>query len=661
MNKDWNDRFIKEKCYSIDNDRFKEKAFVYAPFPEANKHGFQDGNIRHLIQGDIYSRYLRMQNMNVLYPTGFNSVTPGSFQESKKMYKSLGDESTDVFYKQMSRLGIGISDNKCISMRHKEYTSLLQLAFIDLYERNYIKYKMTSAYFDKEANKIYDSMDIEESLPKTSIKCFVLDIQGLIPQIVADIEKLDLSLEHKDLLISSLKPKDVLSLNFMLSNGELLEVSMENPEYMGGISYIFLNPNYIDIRDYVSKDEYGSVERYMMKEEGLYVFSGLLAKNPLTGLDIPVFISYMYPKGVYLGLPDIDPEDKLMVLNEGFDNKPILADGLLINSDILDGYTPKDAKEKIISAFQDAEIGSLTKIYKHSEILLSSLEPFGILFPFLEEKGKLNSLKDYLPYSFSSQFRPILGDDVDVSGSPIQGTISPLFTEGLCSILSLIYDDIGSLDSIFKDESRKLYEAWLPIKVSYIPEERLIPDLLMPLIFYNIIKKEVSYALPDLFKKVVILSKPLDIHRKSIVRSNNNLMDMDKYILKFGCDSLRLLASKVKEMVYDTYELTDISEYINRIKQALLSAVNEKVISMDYYFHKLAYFLKSALDQANIEKYIEILKEFNEKVIFHEIISKEQALDYLRMIYPIFPYLSEELYEEEYNGKYSILNLGWPN
>ena len=49
MDINWNLKFIKEKCYSLDNDRFKKKSFVYAPFPEIDKHGFQDGEIREII------------------------------------------------------------------------------------------------------------------------------------------------------------------------------------------------------------------------------------------------------------------------------------------------------------------------------------------------------------------------------------------------------------------------------------------------------------------------------------------------------------------------------------------------------------------------------------------------------------------------------------
>ena len=38
-----------------------------------------------------------------------------------------------------------------------------------------------------------------------------------------------------------------------------------------------------------------------------------------------------------------------------------------------------------------------------------------------------------------------------------------------------------------------------------------------------------------------------------------------------------------------------------------------------------------------------------------------RRLDYIRIIYPIFPHLAEEVYQELFNGKYSLLNEGWPN
>jgi leucyl-tRNA synthetase len=40
---------------------------------------------------------------------------------------------------------------------------------------------------------------------------------------------------------------------------------------------------------------------------------------------------------------------------------------------------------------------------------------------------------------------------------------------------------------------------------------------------------------------------------------------------------------------------------------------------------------------------------------------KEEAFTYIRIIYPLFPCLAEEVYMELFNGKYSILNEGWPS
>jgi leucyl-tRNA synthetase len=169
----------------------------------------------------------------------------------------------------------------------------------------------------------------------------------------------------------------------------------------------------------------------------------------------------------------------------------------------------------------------------------------------------------------------------------------------------------------------------------------------MPIIFYNIIKKEVSYALPDLFLDVTFVDKSLDIHHNRIRRCNNNLMDMDRYIQKFGCDSIRLLVGESNpdmEMIYDTYHLEDLTSYIQEIKRRLLGAKSDDVVSLDYYFHKLIDSTREALDNGNILKYVEMLKAFNDNVLFKENISKSQAFDYIRVIYPIFPSLAEEVY-----------------
>ena len=105
--------------------------------------------------------------------------------------------------------------------------------------------------------------------------------EALLNQYKADLK---LSLEYKEMLKKSFDLKKVMKLNLNLSNGATLPIRLSDPEYIGGISYIFLNPEHIDITDYVDINECSSVIAYLedCHNETLFSFSGIYARNPLT-------------------------------------------------------------------------------------------------------------------------------------------------------------------------------------------------------------------------------------------------------------------------------------------------------------------------------------------------------------------------------------------
>ena len=109
---------------------------------------------------------------------------------------------------------------------------------------------------------------------------------------------------------------------------------------------------------------------------------------------------------------------------------------------------------------------TINTYYEKKEILLSSTDTLGALIPFLKDSdNKIYSLKKHLPFIFSPQFRPILGNDVDVPGRTIEGSIYLIFSTGLAPILSLIYDEIGGSSSIFSKETINMLKQWNGIEV----------------------------------------------------------------------------------------------------------------------------------------------------------------------------------------------------
>lgn len=661
----WIKKWQKDKAFYIENDRIKDKAFFYTPFPYTNLLGFQNGDVRALIYTDLIARFNRMNNKNVLFPTGFNSLCNTSFIENKKVSNLLNDDLTDIFDKQMRNLGIGINEAKHINMRHDEYLSNLQQAFIDFYNRGYIQYKPKKVYYSKKNNKLYDYMNKPQAAASMMVKSFVLKIDSVIQDVIYDINKLKCNQELKDNLIKSFEPKRIMRLSLYVSNGSKLEITIDEPQFLGGVSYIFLNPEHIDITEYTDINEYHSVISYLENNTGLFAFSGLFAQNPLTGKDIPIFISTIYDIDVYLGIPGVDEDDRLLANEEELEIIEIINNNTLINSDFLDSLEIDEARDKIFNAFIDAEIATEFIEYNNNEILLSSNDNFGPLFPFLEDKdtGEIHSLQGHLPYAFSSKLRPVLLDNVDIIGNTMNGTINNLFTSGICPILSILYDDIGSIISVFSQEAYEDLAVWGSNECLVIQKDQIYSSLIMPLILHNIIKKESKFDLPLFIKEVKLLDEMMDVKQNPIRRANNNLIDFDKLLSKHYPDSIRmfmLLGDDTEGFVFDTYALEDVDSAIKQCYNTLLEDHASKSV-VEYELYNLSNNCLRLLNNNEIKEYAKLIYDFINGYILKYGLSYKLTHTFIKIASPIMPFICEELNKELFDAKYSIINEDWPN
>ena len=656
-------KWQEEKNFIIDNDHLKEKCFVFSSFPTANKYGFQTGNVRPLIYGDVIARYERLLNKNVLYPVGFNTLAESSFIESRKSANVLNDNISKTFLNQMLKLGIGVNDQKIMDMRHDEYLSNLQLDFIELYERGYIEYKNTIAYQDPKSKKIYDYMVKTDDSTKIQFKGFVLKCGMIINDVIKDIKNLDLDDDIKEKLIDAFDGRDTLEIELETSIGTKLNISFENPWVIGGVTFILLNPDFLDAIPLCDPNELLNIKSYINKRDQLYVYSGNYCTNPLTGNKIPILISDMHNQAIYPGNPYLSDDDRLFALSEGFEVIDIKDEnGFLINSDFLNGMIEKEANLAITLAFTEGGLAESKKEYFHKDILLSSTDPFGALFPFLSDDDKLYSLKDYLPLSFSVQFRPVLNEKCDIPGNIMSGTINSLFTIGMAPILAILYDEIGSNESMFSKIAIDEFIDWGTIKELSISEDIIYQGILMPIILNNIIRKEAPFT-PKLVKNVKIIKDTYDKNHDNIKRANNNMLDIDKLCDKYSPDSIRayFMMSKIDDdFIYDEDILKEIDDFIKKISITILNPTYVSENKLDYEFFDLENKSKMYLNDNRVNEYAKLVLEFSNNIILNNKLTEEQLLSYLSVIYPLLPYLSEESYSRLFDSKYSIINEGWP-
>ena len=662
----WYKKWCIARGFIIENDMLKSKSYIYTSMPKANQFGFQNGNLRGVIASDVFARFDRLNDLNVLYPIGLDTLSFSSFSEAKKNDNLLDDEIPNIYIEELKELGVGINDAKLINMRHDEYLITLQEAFIDLYEKGYIVYKNRILYEDNKTKKLYDDFTLQDNIEysKVKVKSFSLDISSVIEDVYKDITLLDIKEEYKNDLLKRFGIKRNLKMSFDLSNKNKLNVILDKPEYLGGLSFIVLNPNLIDIETYVRDEEREAVKEILEMTSNPFADSGLTALNPLTGRQIPIFISTLYNQAIYLVFPGAIEDDRLLQENMELEYIDIISNGLLINSDFLDGMTLAKAHDEIINVFSDAGIADIEITYENTLINLSSSDGFGPLFPFLYDKdsGTLNSLRGFLPYNFSSQFRPVLSDKTNISGTPLKGSINSLFVDGMAPILSINYDEYSSSDSLFTKSFIEEMKSWVPISTFMVEKTRIVSGLLMPIIIHNILKRETNYTITNLFNKLFIIPETLDYTYTRLAKWNNNTLDVMGILKRYYSDSIRwyFLSNNIEdEFIYNQSDLSFIDLYVKRLEQRLLKVEDFDSLRMDYHFREFVDKCKNYLLKRDITSYINYLKSFTDIYVFKEMFNLSQLKLYLIAIYPLMPFLAEEIYEEKFSKKSSIINEGW--
>lgn len=660
----WIERWQKSKSFQVEKDQIKPKSYLFASFPKTNIYGFQDGQIRSLLMADAISRYERMAGYNVLFPVGYDSLGLTSFMESKKHSNSINDDIPHLFRDQMLRLGISIDEQKEIDLRHEAYLASLQLAFIELYEKGYIKYGQMVVCQEPKTKKIFDPYFDRDSFVKTEMNVFYLDIESVVPQVLEKIEHLPVSKTMKDDLKKILEPQYSLWIDFYVTNGSKMKIELKEPEFMGGISFICIHPDFVDFSLYTEYDEYEAIERYLSEENSVEfgVFSGNYAINPLTGKKIPIFISVQFAEGIYVGNPAISKKDATLAKQEGLPMISVVKNGIFVESDFLNGHPLEEGKDLLTASFLDAEIAVKHSYYLKNRILVSSLDTFGAILPFLQEsEDQLFPLKNYLPITFSSKFRPVL-DDIDIPGTLIGGSINHIFSSGMSSILSLLYDELGAGVSLFSEEAMQAFSDWNGMDLIALYPNETFEHLFFPLCVLAIIEKESQTVCPSLFHKIELIQPTLDIHMLPMNRKNNNIFELDLYLKEYSGDVLRLCflnSDPNQALIFEESSLERSSQFIKGIEEYFQKpfAAENPILE-----ERLSDFFKKetlSLEDKNLKEYLWQLLKFYKNILWKESCTKKQALLILKLWYPILPFTTEDIYADIFKGKTLLCDDGW--
>lgn len=287
-------------------------------------------------------------------------------------------------------------------------------------------------------DEVSEGLSVRGGYPviRKEMKQWLLRITAYSDRLLEGLDTVDWNESIKDVQRNWIGKSMGASLFFKVENNDIdIEVFTTRADTLFGVTFMVLAPEHPLINDIVSDDQKENVEEYVMwarnrserermaevkKVSG--VFTGSYAINPMNGDRIPIWIAdYVlmgYGTGAIMAVPahdsrdfafarhfnlpviqvvakDIDNNTDTSNWEESFDAK----EGVMINSEFLNGMTVKEAILAMIKEIEHRGIGKGKTNYRLRDAIFSRQRYWGEPFPIY--------YKDGMPYPFDEDKLPL--------------------------------------------------------------------------------------------------------------------------------------------------------------------------------------------------------------------------------------------------------------
>ena len=721
IEKKWQEYWEKNQTFKTDVWNFsKPKFYALDMFPYPSGQGLHVGHPEGYTATDIISRMKRMQGYNVLHPMGWDSFGLPAEQYAIKTGNhpdKFTKQNIATFKRQLKMLGLSFDWDKEISTCDPSYYKWTQWIFKQLYLDGLAKLVDMPVNWCEELgtvlanDEIIDGKSERGGFPvvRKNMKQWVLDIPAYAETLLKNLDDLDWPESTKEIQRNWIGKSVGALVNFKVSGFEDLSFTVFTTrcDTLFGATYCVLAPE----SDLVQKittteqkklvDEYintcsskSDLERTELNKEKTGVFTGAYAINPVNGKEIPIWISdYVlasYGTGAIMAVPAHDQRDYDFAKKFGLDIIPVIdggdiskeaytLDGLHINSEFLNGLNKEDSIEKMLKWLEENKIGSKKTNYKLREWIFARQRYWGEPIPIVHmDNGDmvvlndedlpliLPELEDYSPSKSGNSPLEKATDwvNVTINGKHGKRETSTMPGSAASSWYFLRYIDSKN-ESAFAD--KKLLDYWLPVDLYMGGAEHAVGHLLYSRFWNNYLYNKGLVPVKEPFAKLRHQGMILGTNGEKMSKSKGNVVNPDDMIKQFGADSLRLYemfmgpidavkpwdpkgiegSKKFLDRVWRLYTQTDKIKDLPNPELEKVYNFTVKKVTNDY-------------ETMNFNTAISQLMIFINSVYKTDIFPKEYAEGFVKLLNPVAPHITEELWNTVLGGMSSISYAEWP-
>ncbi|MDD3212921.1 MAG: leucine--tRNA ligase [Eubacteriales bacterium] len=443
IEKKWQKKWADEGTFNAVFPSDKPKFYGLIEFPYPSGAGLHVGHPRSYTAMDIIARKRRMEGYNVLYPIGYDAFGLPAENYAIKNHEHpsiITQINIHHFREQLQKLGFSFDYTREVDTTDPKYYKWTQWIFLRMLEHG-LAYKAEMPINWCTSCKC--GLANEEVVNGVCERCggevvrkvksqWMLRITDYAQKLLDGLDTVDFIEKVKVQQRNWIGRSEGAEVDFAIAGAEdKLRVFTTRPDTLFGATYMVVSPEHPFIDKYKdSIQNFDEVVAYrevaarksdferteLNKEKTGVEMKGLYAVNPVNGKKIPIWASdyvlMSYGTGAIMAVPAHDMRDYefarvfnlpiVEVIAGGDIEKEAytdVQDGVLVNSDFLNGLRVADAKKKIIDWLEEKGLGDKKINYKLRDWVFSRQRYWGEPIPVVHcpHCGTVPVPEDQLP------------------------------------------------------------------------------------------------------------------------------------------------------------------------------------------------------------------------------------------------------------------------
>ena len=704
----WQKYWNEHKSFEASADHTKPKFYALVEFPYPSGHGMHVGHIKAYSGLEVVSRKRRMQGYNVLFPIGFDAYglpTENTAIKTGVHPRKVTDDNIVKFTGQLKRVGFSFDWSRVIDTTDENYYKWTQWIFLKMFEKGLVFRDKTLVNYCPSCKVVLSNEDSQGG------KCDVCHSD--IVQKTKEVWYLRIT-EYADKLLQGLEEVDYLPnvklqqqnwigkstgafVDFAIKEqDEKLEIYTTRPDTLYGVTFMVIAPEHPIIQKYrdsisniadldaykaecAKKSEFERTQ--LVKDKTGVKIEGLTGINPITGKEIPIYISdYVmmgYGTGAIMAVPAHDSRDYDFAKKFGIDIIEVIqggditkeaytGDGEMVNSGLLNGISnKKDAIAKMLEILEEKGCGKKGVQYKMKDWAFNRQrywgEPIPIVHcpqcgmvpvPYEELPLRLPPVENFEPGTDGES--PLAKIDSFVHcNCPKCGGAARRETDTMpqwagSSWYFLRYCDPHN-DKEFA--SQEALQYWMPVDWYNGGMEHVTRHMIYSRFWHKFLYDLGLVPTSEPYAKRTAQGLILGPDGEKMSKSRGNVVDPNDVVDVYGADVLRLyvlfMGDYENAAPWSENSVKGCKRFIDRIW-----ALQDKVVDSDSYsdalrskMHKTIKKVSGDIESMKFNTAIAAMMTLLNDIYDAGSITRKEFRDLLILLYPFAPHVSEELYQ----------------